>query len=351
MEVCVDVEKPRFTSLLSIPFSGDHPLSNIDEQKVPYTDWMRSEEDSDSISIELKTGDPPDLITCGICFDDMDKSNIFLAPCHHYYCKNCLRSHYRVKIMDGDVLRLPCPYVNEANQHCEREIEEEEILALCDEEMKSKYKKFKDSKLIQLNPNARFCPKPGCEGWSIGSKWKPKLTCSNCDYVYCWNCTNRWHGYFSRCVQTHDGAFIAFTMGKDIQRCPKCRVNIWKNDGCNHMTCKYCKYEFCWLCRGKYTSNHFEPYNLMGCPGALYFPSWFRCPGCCPSYVNRCMIFLCFIGVLIPIAIAFLICLLAGFLALVSPWIILWLVICIPATAFINRQCITPCGCLDVCFR
>jgi len=287
------------------------------------------------------------MITCGICFDEMEKDKIFLAPCRHYYCKNCLRMHYRVKIMDGDVLRLPCPHINNANEHCKREIEEEEILSFCDEEMKAKFRKFKASKLIQLNDKARFCPKPGCEGWAVGSKMKPKVICGECGYAYCWKCTNDWHGYFSRCVQTHDGAFIKFTLGKDIQSCPKCRVRIWKNDGCNHMTCKFCKYEFCWLCRGKYTSNHFEPWNLMGCPGAMYFPSWLRCPGCCPSSINRLMIFLCFIGILTPVAIAFLTTVFASVLAMFLTWIAIWLVVCIPGTCF-NKECITPWGCRKI---
>jgi len=348
MEICIDEEKPRFTSLMCNVI-GDHPLLDTEERKVPRrTDWMPNQF-NDISNVEIKNGDPPNIIKCGICLEEMEKSEFFLAPCHHYFCRNCLRMHYRVKIMDGDVLRLPCPYLNEANEACEREIEEEEILSFCDEEMKAKFRKFKESKLIQLNANARFCPKPGCEGWSVGSKWKPKLTCGKCGYVYCWSCTNDWHGYFSRCVQSHDGAFLAFTLGKDIQTCPKCRIRIWKNDGCNHMTCRHCKYEFCWLCRGKYTSNHFEPYNLMGCPGALFFPSWLRCPGCCPSSVNRFMIFVCFIGVLIPLSIVFLFFFLGGFLTALSIWIIVWLIVCIPATVFIDPQCVSPYGCWNFC--
>jgi len=293
-------------------------------------------------SVGLKISDINTMITCGICFDEMEKDKIFLAPCKHYYCKDCLRMHYRIKIMDGDVLRLPCPHINEFNEHCRREIEEEEILNFCDDEMKAKFKKFKENKLIQLNEYARFCPKAGCEGWTVGSKWNPKLTCDQCGYTYCWSCSNEWHGYFSRCVDDQDGAFIKFTMGRDIQTCPKCRVRIWKNDGCNHMTCKFCKYEFCWLCRGKYTHNHFEPWNLMGCPGAMYYPSWLRCPHMCPRPVHKIMMFLCFIGFLTPIAIAFV-------SSIFSLWITFWLIICIPFTCM-RKRCLTPCECLDMAF-
>lgn len=37
--------------------------------------------------------------------------------------------------------------------------------------------------------------------------------------------------------------------------CPKCRVNIQKNGGCMHITCK-CRYEFCWVCMGVWAKGH-----------------------------------------------------------------------------------------------
>ena len=36
------------------------------------------------------------------------------------------------------------------------------------------------------------------------------------------------------------------------------------------MTCSQCGYQFCWLCRRKYSSNHYVWYNLFGCPKMMY---------------------------------------------------------------------------------
>lgn len=52
----------------------------------------------------------------------------------------------------------------------------------------------------------------------------------------------------------------------NTQSCPVCFTQIEKNGGCNHLTCRKCSYEFCWICltswenhKLNYVCNHFDP--------------------------------------------------------------------------------------------
>lgn len=47
-------------------------------------------------------------------------------------------------------------------------------------------------------------------------------------------------------------------ISKHTKDCPKCQSPIEKNGGCNHMTCKKCLYEFCWVCMGRSTASVFS---------------------------------------------------------------------------------------------
>ena len=49
-----------------------------------------------------------------------------------------------------------------------------------------------------------------------------------------------------------------WTKGKRVKRCPRCKIYTKKNEGCNHMTCINCKYQWCWLCEGEYKYGHYD---------------------------------------------------------------------------------------------
>jgi hypothetical protein len=45
----------------------------------------------------------------------------------------------------------------------------------------------------------------------------------------------------------------------------KSRITKIANEGCNHMTCPKCKYQWCWLCGATFKEDHFDKWNLFGC--------------------------------------------------------------------------------------
>jgi hypothetical protein len=163
-----------------------------------------------------------------------------------------------------------------------------QVLALLQDEplLLSKFQKFKRNLEVSKNPNARWCIRPGCDNYMLGSVEKPQLTCNVCQTQVCFSCNQPWHEGL-RCDEVIDEQYASWARGRDIQTCPRCNVRIEKDLGCNHMTCQNCKYQFCWLCRGEYSDNHFSEWNPMGCPGAQFaFEDPDSCcrPGRCGGY-------------------------------------------------------------------
>lgn len=246
---------------------------------------------------EVKEG----MEMCGICMEAIEEKNAFKAPCKHNYCQTCLTEHFRLKILDANVLHLTC-----VEPSCSRKITDQEIrsfLQYLHPDMSSKYEKFRKNAILAENPNTRWCPSPGCEtALTNGSVLNPRLTCPKCQVQICFNCSERWHGR-KKCSEVADQMYGDWAKGKDVQNCPRCRARIWKNEGCNHMTCFNCKYEFCWLCRSKYSQYHFKEWNVFGCPGSQFIledeSSW-RPPHYCIPLFRLFYV----IGILILIALA-----------------------------------------------
>ncbi|GAB9468752.1 hypothetical protein Gpo141_00006059 [Globisporangium polare] len=38
-------------------------------------------------------------------------------------------------------------------------------------------------------------------------------------------------------------------------------MRIWKAEGCNHIKCTGCRFEFCWVCAGVWRSSHYACYE------------------------------------------------------------------------------------------
>ena len=108
-----------------------------------------------------------------------------------------------------------------------------------------------------------------------------KLSCPKCSHSVCFRCREDWHGYFTSCETAVQRAYEGFGEGADrIVFCPMCRTKITRSEGCNHMTCAFCHYEFCYFCGGSADSgsNHWVP--GFGC-GATMMGSGQPTSKCC----------------------------------------------------------------------
>ena len=139
-------------------------------------------------------------------------------------------------------------------------------------ELLTKIEKFRGKKLLDKDPLVRWCTRAGCEGWVKANSFKAsKVHCTTCQQAICFKCRDDWHGRCTSCEKNQERKSKLW--GKQdlkISYCPKCRTRVEKAEGCNHMTCYYCQFQWCWICGGTYTDDHYVPMNPFGCGNQQY---------------------------------------------------------------------------------
>ena len=86
------------------------------------------------------------------------------------------------------------------------------------------------------------------------------MKCKN-GHKYCYECLNKWH-LNSTCKEIKE--ILEYKGKKILKKCPKCSIYTEKNEGCNHMTCSNCKFQWCWLCEKEYNYNHYSQGECNG---------------------------------------------------------------------------------------
>ena len=88
-------------------------------------------------------------------------------------------------------------------------------------------------------------------------------SCYSCNMDLCkGTCGRVYHGE-NECETTLDEA-SEMLINTDGKRCPCCRCAIFKDSGCNHMTCnnKSCSTEFCYVCGQEYPQDIYGHYMV-----------------------------------------------------------------------------------------
>ena len=225
-----------------------------------YEDTYRNSLGKEKKDEEDKLNQNKDGIECGICGEVIENSSKIYLKCRHYFCNDCWMDYLKEKITNANVSKILCM------QHgCATILDEKFIKKILagNQDLIDKYDKFSQrKKMLEQSDKIKFCPIPDCEGYAE-KKGKNKYVKCNFGHEFCFQCGGKPHGK-KKCEDIMDKEFEEWRSKRIVKRCPCCRMWTEKNEGCNHMTCVECKFQWCWLCQKPYSYNHFSEGSCNG---------------------------------------------------------------------------------------
>ncbi|KAJ1964422.1 hypothetical protein GGI12_001439 [Dipsacomyces acuminosporus] len=215
---------------------------------------------------KLQSGD--EEFTCGICFCEGPEEQYLALSCGHRFCTDCYTQYITGKVREGESWRIRCPA-----HKCKTLVGEESsrLLLAGSADTLTRYEDNLTRSFVNDLESFSWCPAPNCE-YAVEchvprSAWTtvvPTVKCS-CEKAFCFGCklddhmpvpcflVERW---LQKCK---DDSETSNWIKAHTKECTKCKATIEKNGGCNHMTCRECHYEFCWVCMGPW-SEHGQTY-------------------------------------------------------------------------------------------
>ena len=212
---------------------------------------------------DIKVNEVKTCLVCGEILSLKDIQNNKLN-CKHLFCFDCIFEYLKEKINNNQFLEIHC-----LQKDCNKILDSNIVVKFLikDKPLLEKYNKLIKRNQLKLDPNIQLCPFPDCESYAKKKKNDKYVKCIHNKHKFCFNCLKDWHGTSPCQNNSLNNSLTVLENSDTVKRCPKCKFYIELRDGCNHMTCSNCRYEFCWLCLDKYTSGHF---NKGRCKGLQY---------------------------------------------------------------------------------
>jgi len=189
----------------------------------------------------------PSSRECPICLNNEEL--IQLPECLHAFCKDCIVEYINIKISDFKVLKIKC-----LQDGCECFIKENFIQTVLDKPTFEKYQRLVIQKINNKGAQTKICPQPGCSRPFIPSSGTSYTRCI-CNTLICNMCCEAWHDGKS-CLEAIDPDFEIYAKENDVKLCIMCKTMVARVEGCTHITCPICDYEWCWLCGHEHTPFH-----------------------------------------------------------------------------------------------
>lgn len=236
----------------------------------------------ESVPSDDKTDVQPEIM-CEICclsISNWDQS--LQMSCRHAFCAHCWETYLTNKIQDGDAHHILCPAYQ-----CHILVPVELIEKFVRPAIAKRYLQFDIKAFVESNKTIKWCPMAGCgravrlpeaehvnatRGRCLSGKQRQETShavdCGNAHF-FCWECLgdahapcgcNQWQEWQMKIAEVKPEELQASCSGSEeaanllwlvtnSKPCPNCKSPIQKNEGCNHMKCSKCKFDFCWVCQ------------------------------------------------------------------------------------------------------
>jgi len=192
-----------------------------------------------------------------VCYDDFPIEATVALGCGHRFCRSCWTGYLNAAVQDGKLCIIShCPGFK-----CPVLVPDKTFKNLTDAAVFERHQHYLLRSYVEDNRLLRWCPAQRCNlAVRVFNSALMAVKC-RCGHSFCFQCAEESHAPVS-CAQLaawndkcKNESETAHWIIANTKKCPKCGVRIEKSQGCNHMTCRACKYEWCWVCNGDWTQH------------------------------------------------------------------------------------------------
>ncbi|XP_065178372.1 E3 ubiquitin-protein ligase ARIH2-like [Sycon ciliatum] len=212
---------------------------------------------------DCQCGIPSECSICSAslleCDTQLDKLQ---TTCNHRFCQDCWAAHFKARIDTVPTMAIEC-------LACDVHIGDTFVCQVLQNVSKylQLYKRLALTRYVLAHPSLTWCPGVDCQLVIWARESAPKQVTCVCSAQFCFSCRDEYHAPLScqlmvewktqRAAESQSAIYIV----ANTKPCPKCKVHIEKSGGCNHMVCRHCSFNYCWVCGGDWNSHGTQYYH------------------------------------------------------------------------------------------
>jgi hypothetical protein len=208
---------------------------------------LSSLKDGHAPATESPTGE------CPVCFCELGV-HVRSLPCSHVYDHDCLRLLAQASY-SADFSTLRCVADGgSGGPPCKEALPLTLIRDLLGPDEEARVLDCSLRSYINSHPDEfHYCPTPDCPIVYRPARAGTVIRCPSCLIRICAQCHVEHHEGIScdehkDSLRPHAQLFARWKKDNGVRACPKCKTDIQKNGGCNHVACTACKTHICWTC-------------------------------------------------------------------------------------------------------